>query len=153
MGLVFQTIPNTAIGSSHPFHRTCIKRKFLPDPDAIYLPNKLEGLNDITTDEIMLAGTKVLPFRSNIPEISKFAFAQVDDTYYERTKPYYKTGHFIIEGLNYGQGSSREHAAMVPRYIGVVAVIAKSFARIHWQNLVNFGVVPLTFADLTDYGQ
>lgn len=130
-----------------------------PLPKFKELPNRLEGPvtikvgNDISTDEILPAGTKVLPFRSNIPEISKFIFYQVDEKYYEKTFPYHKTGHFVVGGLNYGQGSSREHAVIAPRYIGVTAVIAKSFARIHWQNLINFGILPLTFADRNDYGK
>lgn len=130
-----------------------------PLPKFKELPKRLEGPvtikvgNDISTDEILPAGTKVLPFRSNIPEISKFLFYQVDEKYYEKTIPYHKTGHFVIGGLNYGQGSSREHAVIAPRYIGVTAVIAKSFARIHWQNLINFGILPLTFVDRNDYGK
>jgi aconitate hydratase len=109
--------------------------------------------NNISTDEIMPAGGRVLPFRSNIPEISKFTFYQIDEEYYTKALPYQKTGHFIVAGLNYGQGSSREHAAMAPRYLGVKAVLAKSYARIHWQNLVNFGVLPLSFADKNDYAK
>lgn len=107
--------------------------------------------NDISTDGILPAGTNVLPFRSNIPEISKFAFTQIDGEYYSRVLPYQKSGSFIVGGLNYGQGSSREHAAIVPRYLGIQAVLAKSFARIHWQNLVNFGILPLTFDNRNDY--
>lgn len=121
------------------------------------LSEKMEGPvsikvgNDISTDEIMPAGTKVLPFRSNIQELSKFTFSQVDESFYQRSLDLAETGHFIVAGLNYGQGSSREHAAMGPRYLGVLAVIAKSYARIHWQNLVNFGILPLVFADRNDY--
>lgn len=128
-----------------------------PLPHFGELENRFEGPvtlkvgNDISTDEILAAGTKVLPFRSNIPEISKFLFSQIDDEFYKRTAHHHKTGHFIIGGLNYGQGSSREHAAMAPRYLGIRAVIVKSFARIHWQNLVNFGVLPLTFVNRNDY--
>jgi aconitate hydratase len=130
-----------------------------PLPIFEAFPDHLEGTvgikvgNDISTDEILPAGTRVLPFRSNIPEISKFTFSQVDDGYYERVFPIREKGHFIIGGINYGQGSSREHAAMAPRYLGVVAVIAKSYARIHWQNLVNFGILPLTFANREDYAR
>ncbi len=94
-----------------------------------------------------------MPFRSNIPEISKFTFHLVDKEYYSRILPYQHKGHFIVGGLNYGQGSSREHAAMSPRYLGVQAVLVKSFARIHGQNLVNFGVLPITFADRNDYSK
>ena len=130
-----------------------------PIPNIGKLQNNFEGPvliklgNDISTDTIMPAGEKVLPFRSNIPELSKFTFSQVDDTYYDRAWEYRKTGHFIVAGLNYGQGSSREHAALGPRYLGVQAVIAKSYARIHWQNLVNFGILPLTFKNRNDYSK
>lgn len=116
-------------------------------------PVLLKVENDISTDEILPAGTKVLPFRSNIPEISKFTFSQVDEGYYQRALPFQNTGHFILGGLNYGQGSSREHAAMAPRFLGVQAVITKSFARIHAQNLVNFGILPLIFKDRNDYAK
>ncbi|CDZ80728.1 2,3-dimethylmalate dehydratase large subunit [Candidatus Rubidus massiliensis] len=109
--------------------------------------------NNISTDEILPAGTKVLPFRSNIPEIAKFAFYQVDETFYQRALNHQATGQIIVGGLNYGQGSSREHAAIVPRYLGVKVVIAKSFARIHWQNLINFGILPLTFVDRNDFAR
>lgn len=125
--------------------------KPLPLFDA--LPENLEGpalikLGDnVSTDEIMPAGSKVLPFRSNIPKISEFVFDQVDESYPARTKPYQKSGHFIIAGKNYGQGSSREHAAIAPRYLGVVAVLARSFARIHRANLANFGIVPLAIEE------
>jgi aconitate hydratase len=99
----------------------------------------------------MPAGTKVLPFRSNIPEISKFTFSRIDETYYERSIEYQKSGSFIVGGINYGQGSSREHAALGPRYLGLRAVIVKSFARIHRQNLCNFGILPLTFSNPEDW--
>lgn len=128
-----------------------------PLPILEPLPNKLEGPvllkvgDDISTDEIMPAGAKVLPFRSNIPEISRFAFSQIDETYYERAMDYQKQGSFVVGGANYGQGSSREHAAVGPRYLGLKAVVAKSFARIHLQNLSNFGILPLTFVDPEDW--
>lgn len=109
--------------------------------------------DDISTDAIMPAGAKVLPYRSNIPEISKFVFNQIDEDYSNRAWQHQEQGHFVVAGENYGQGSSREHAALAPRYLGLRAVIAKSFARIHWQNLVNFGIVPLTFVDMADYGR
>lgn len=127
----------------------------LPDFDA--LPDKLGGPvlikvgDDISTDEIMPAGSQVLPFRSNIPEISRFVFWQVDESYPERALKHKEQGHFIVGGANYGQGSSREHAALAPRYLGVKAVLAKSFARIHQQNLMNFGILPLTFKNDADY--
>jgi aconitate hydratase len=107
--------------------------------------------DNISTDTIMPAGANVLPYRSNIPGISKFVFYQVDETYPERAMQYQAKGSLIIGGENYGQGSSREHAALAPRYLGVRAVIAKSFARIHAQNLVNFGILPLLFIDPADY--
>ncbi|MCD6379114.1 aconitate hydratase [bacterium] len=126
-----------------------------PLPDFPPLPNNLEGEallkveDDITTDHIMPAGAKILPFRSNIPEISKFVFGVIDDTFPQRALD--KKGGFIIGGENYGQGSSREHAAIAPKYLGIKAVIVKSFARIHLANLVNFGIVPLTFKNPEDY--
>lgn len=126
-----------------------------PLPDFPPLPDTLEGEvilkveNDITTDHIMPAGAKILPFRSNIPEISKFVFEMVDPDFSNRASE--KGGGFIIGGENYGQGSSREHAALAPKYLGVKAVIVKSFARIHLANLINFGIVPMTFADKAEY--
>jgi aconitate hydratase len=122
-----------------------------PLPESIVSPVLLKVGDDISTDEIMPAGARVLPFRSNIPEISKFVFSQVDDTYYERAIQYQEAGSIIVGGRNYGQGSSREHAALAPRYLGVQAVVAKSFARIHWQNLVNFGILPLILINPDDY--
>lgn len=105
--------------------------------------------NNITTDHIMPAGAKILPYRSNIPYLSKFCFAQCDSEFSERCQ---KEGKgIIIGGANYGQGSSREHAALVPLYLGIKAVVAKSFARIHCANLINAGIIPLTFADESDY--
>jgi aconitate hydratase len=124
---------------------------FDPLPDTIEIPAILKVGDDISTDEIMPAGAKVLPFRSNIPEISKFVFSQMEKDFYDRAIKYKKDGFFIIGGENYGQGSSREHAAIAPRFLGLKAVIAKSFARIHWQNLVNFGILPLTFVNKDDY--
>ena len=105
--------------------------------------------DNITTDHIMPAGTKVLPYRSNVPKLSEFCFTVCDKDFPERAKA--KGGGIIIGGANYGQGSSREHAALVPLYLGVKAVVAKSFARIHVANLINFGIVPMTFADPSDY--
>lgn len=126
---------------------------FDPLPDALEGPVLLKVGDDISTDEILPAGAKVLPFRSNIPEISKFVFSQIDETYYARVSRLQGKCSFVIGGANYGQGSSREHAAIAPRYLGLRAVIAKSFARIHWQNLVNFGILPLTFAHAEDYAR
>jgi aconitate hydratase len=128
----------------------------LPEFDP--LPERLEGAvllktgDNVSTDEIMPAGAKVLPYRSNIPEISRFTFSPLDATFYDRAAALKKGTSFVVGGENYGQGSSREHAALAPRYLGVRAVIAKSFARIHWQNLCNFGILPLTFSDASDYG-
>ena len=124
----------------------------LPDfdglPDSFDLPILLKVGDDISTDEIMRAGAEVLPYRSNIPEIANFVYDGVDAEYPERAK---QTGdHVIVGGANYGQGSSREHAAIAPRYLGLRVVVAKDYARIHWQNLVNFGILPLTFADGND---
>lgn len=121
-------------------------------PDEMSLPILLHVGDNISTDEILAGGARVLPFRSNLPEISKFTYEQVDPTYYDRgMETRDESGHAIIGGFNYGQGSSREHAALAPRYLGLRAVIVKDFARIHWQNLVNFGVLPLTFANEEDY--
>ncbi len=124
---------------------------FPPIFTTIEGPVTIKVGNDISTDEILPAGAKVLPFRSNIPEIAKFTFSQIDETYYDRVLPYQKSGHFVVAGLNYGQGSSREHAVIAPNFLGVKVVLAKSFARIHWQNLINFGILPLTFVDRNDY--
>jgi aconitate hydratase len=124
-----------------------------PLPDTLEGPALLKVGDDISTDEILPAGAKVLPFRSNIPAISRFVFSPIDETYYERAMGYQKQGSFIVGGSNYGQGSSREHAALGPRYLGVKAVIAKSFARIHLQNLSNFGILPLIFTDPDDWNK
>jgi len=105
--------------------------------------------NDISTDIIMPAGNRVLPFRSNIPAISDFVFVQVDEQFAARARE--KKSGAVIGGDNYGQGSSREHAALAPRYLGVRFKIVKSFARIHKSNLINFGILPLTFANPADY--
>ncbi len=128
-----------------------------PLPEFEKLSDRIEGPvllkvgDDISTDTILPAGARVLPYRSNIPGISKFLFYQIDSGYHDRALAYQKTGSFIVGGENYGQGSSREHAALAPRYLGVYAVIAKSFARIHAQNLANFGILPLMFSDPRDY--
>jgi len=126
-----------------------------PVPLRRELPASLEGevlikLGDnVTTDQIMPAGAEVLPLRSNIPAISKHVFEAIDPTFPKRAKE--KNGGFIIAGENYGQGSSREHAALAPMYLGVKAVVAKSFSRIHLANLINYGIVPLTFRNPSDY--
>ena len=105
--------------------------------------------DNITTDHIMPAGAKILPYRSNIPYLSKYCFSVCDEGFSERAIK--KNGGIIVGGANYGQGSSREHAALVPLYLGVKAVLAKSFARIHAANLINAGIIPLTFANEDDY--
>jgi aconitate hydratase len=120
---------------------------FDPLPDSLAGPVLLKVGDNISTDEIMPAGSRVLPFRSNIPEISKFVYSQVDPSYFQRAMKYQTQGSFIIGGDNYGQGSSREHAALAPRFLGLKAVIVKSFARIHFQNLANFGILPLMFVN------
>jgi aconitate hydratase len=125
-----------------------------PLPDHFALPVLLKMGDNISTDEILPAGARVLPYRSNIPKISEFAFDVIDETYHTRAQAIHsKGGHAIIAGDNYGQGSSREHAALAPRYLGLHLVIAKSFARIHWQNLINFGILPLTFVTPEDYNK
>jgi aconitate hydratase len=126
-----------------------------PLPQAQPLPETLSGRvllkvgDNITTDDIMPAGSKVLPLRSNIPAISEYVFSAIDPEFAKRAREY--DGGFILGGENYGQGSSREHAALAPMYLGVRAVIAKSFARICRQNLVNFGILPLILVDPADY--
>ncbi len=119
------------------------------------LPARLEGLvlikvgDNVSTDTIMPAGARVLPLRSNLPAISEFTFEPIDPTFPRRAR---EAGcGFVVAGSNYGQGSSREHAALAPRYLGIRAVIAKSFARIHAANLVNFGILPLIFVKPEDY--
>ena len=118
-------------------------------PENIEAPAILKVGDNITTDHIMPAGAKILPYRSNIPYLSNFCFKQCDEKFAEKCKAAGKG--FIIGGANYGQGSSREHAALVPLYLGIKAVIAKSFARIHAANLVNAGIMPFTFANAADY--
>jgi aconitate hydratase len=126
--------------------------EFDPLPNEISAPVLIKAGDDLSTDEIMPAGQRVLPYRSNIPKISEFAFAEVDENYPARaTQTRDRGGHIIVGGDNYGQGSSREHAALGPKYLGLRAVIAKTFARIHWQNLANFGVLALEFSDPGDY--
>ena len=108
--------------------------------------------DDVSTDEILPAGAKDLPYRSNIQKIEDFAFERVDPTYVERARSVRATtGHAVVAGRNYGQGSSREHAAVAPRDLGLRIVLAKGFARIHQQNLINYGVLPLVFVDPKDY--
>ncbi len=125
--------------------------KFAPLPTHIQGPVLMKAGNNVSTDEILPAGNFALPFRSNIPAISRFTFSQVDPTYYKRALSHQKEGSLIVGGNNYGQGSSREHAAITPRYLGVKAVIALSYARIHRKNLINFGILPLKFTSIQDY--
>ena len=105
----------------------------------------------ITTDDILPGGSEVLPFRSNIPAISRYAFSRLDPTFAERAAK--ARGGVIVGGENYGQGSSREHAALVPMFLGIQAVLAKSFARIHLNNLINYGILPLVFENPADYSR
>ena len=107
--------------------------------------------DNITTDHIMPAGAKILPLRSNIPAISEYVFTRVDPRFAARAREW--NGGFIVAGVNYGQGSSREHAALAPMYLGVKAVLAQSYARIHQANLVNFGILPLLFVNPSDYAE
>lgn len=120
-----------------------------PLPDNMTLPVSLKVGDNITTDHIMPAGAKVLPFRSNIPKMSEFCFGVCDEAFPQRAQEMGRS--CIVGGANYGQGSSREHAALVPLYLGVRAVIAQSFARIHAANLINAGILPLTFERPEDY--
>jgi aconitate hydratase len=120
-----------------------------PLSDEIRVTVLLVVGDNITTDHIMPAGAKILPLRSNIPAISEHVFEVVDPTFPDRART--QGGGFIVGGENYGQGSSREHAALAPMYLGIQAVFAKSFARIHKSNLVNFGILPLNFEDPADY--
>ncbi|MGO2048801.1 MAG: aconitate hydratase [Brachybacterium tyrofermentans] len=127
---------------------------FAPVEDHLDVPAILVMGDDVSTDEILPAGSRVLPFRSNIPKIAEFAFTRIDPDY-PRNAQAAEGGHVVVAGRNYGQGSSREHAVIAPRYLGLKAVIAVGFARIHWQNLANFGILALEFddpADLTRIG-
>jgi aconitate hydratase len=123
--------------------------KFEPMPDSLETEVVLVVGDNISTDTIMPAGSKVLPFRSNIPAISEFVFSIIDTEFAQKCR---NAGAVtVIGGENYGQGSSREHAALAPRHLGVRAVLAKSFARIHMANLCNYGILPLVFANPDDY--
>jgi aconitate hydratase len=121
-----------------------------PYPDEVEAPVLITVGDDVSTDTIMPAGAEALPFRSNIPKLAEFAFRDVDADYASKALDSRDTGHVIVAGSNYGQGSSREHAAIAPRYLGLRVVAAESFARIHWQNLVNFGILPVEFVDRSD---
>ncbi|MFT6796433.1 MAG: aconitate hydratase [Maribacter sp.] len=117
------------------------------------VPVLLKMGDNVSTDEILRAGAEVLPFRSNIPEISKFSFSVIDEHFYDRSIEVKETygGHIVVAGENYAQGSSREHAAIAPKFLGQIAVIAKDYTRIAWQNLINFGILPLEFENPDDY--
>jgi aconitate hydratase len=125
----------------------------LPDfdglPDRLEVPVALKVGDNLSTDEISPAGAAALPFRSNVPELAAFTFRPADPSYTERARDL--GDHAVVGGDNYGQGSSREHAAITPRYLGLRVVVARSYARIHWQNLANFGVLALEFADPSGY--
>jgi aconitate hydratase len=126
-----------------------------PFPESNYLQEDMKASvilktgDNITTDDIMPSNAKLLPFRSNIPKLANFAFATIVEDFKERAEK--NDGGIVVGGENYGQGSSREHAALVPLYLGIKAVIAKSFARIHRDNLINVGIIPLTFIKKEDY--
>lgn len=123
-----------------------------PLADALEVPVLLKLGDDISTDAISPAGARALPFRSNVQKIAEFSFDTIDDTYAERALAVREaSGHALVAGMNYGQGSSREHATLAPGYLGLRILIAKTFARIHGQNLPNSGILPLTFADPADY--
>jgi aconitate hydratase len=131
--------------------------KTLPDfeelPNELEIPILLKMGDDISTDGILKAGADVLPLRSNIPELSKYAYYAIDESFYDRAVQNQKmhTGFCVIAGENYAQGSSREHAALSPRYLGQKFAIAKSYARIGWQNLINFGIIPFEFQNVADW--
>jgi aconitate hydratase len=127
----------------------------LPDSepllDDLEAPVLLKVRDNVSTDEISPAGARALPYRSNIPKLATFSFTQIDETYPQRAQDGDQAAHIVVGGENYGQGSSREHAALALRHLGLRVVIAKSFARIHWQNLANFGILALEFDDPDDY--
>lgn len=127
--------------------KPCPKKQ--PLTEKLYGEVLLKTGDNITTDDIMPAGSKILPLRSNVPAIANYVFEGIDPTFPKRALE--KKGGFIIGGENYGQGSSREHAALAPMFLGIQAVITKSFARIHKANLINFGILPLTFKNPADY--
>ncbi|QKG27476.1 aconitate hydratase [Actinomadura verrucosospora] len=120
-----------------------------PLPDELDVPVVIKVGDDVSTDEILMAGAQALPYRSDIAKLADFTFVRIDEGYPERAR---EAGpHAVVGGRNYGQGSSREHAAIAPRHLGLRLVLARGYARIHWQNLVNFGILPLEFADVADY--
>ena len=123
-----------------------------PMKDNFEVPILLKMGDNISTDEILAGGSRVLPYRSNLQQIATFAFEIVDESYYDRAMEIKdKGGHAVVGGYNYGQGSSREHAALAPRYLGLQVALVKDFARIHLQNLINFGILPVAFKNEEDY--
>jgi aconitate hydratase len=123
--------------------------EFNPLEENLSCKTVLKTVDNITTDHILPAGSKVLPFRSNLPKISEFTFGAVDKDFVSRAK---EAGNgIIIGGENFGQGSSREHAALAPRFLGIRIILSKSFARIYLANIINFGIIPLTFENPADY--
>ena len=125
---------------------------FAPIPDDVELPVILKAGDDVSTDEILPGGTRGMAYWSKVENMAEVAFDGVDPEYPERARATRDAGgHAVVGGRNYGQGSSREQAALAPRYLGLRVVIAKRFARMHWENLANFGVLPLVFADPGDY--
>ncbi|MBD2893971.1 3-isopropylmalate dehydratase large subunit [Actinomadura sp. RB99] len=120
-----------------------------PLPDELDVPVVIKVGDDVSTDEILMAGARALPYRSDIAKLADFAFVRIDEGYPDRARE--AGAHAVVGGRNYGQGSSREHAAIAPRHLGLRLVLARGYARIHWQNLVNFGILPLEFADEADY--
>ena len=149
--MIVEPAPESEMDSVEILRGPNIKPFPLSEPLAETIDAKvsLKVEDNITTDHIMPAGAKILPLRSNIPEISKYCFAVCDETFHDRALALGKS--IIIGGANYGQGSSREHAALAPLYLGVKAVITKSFARIHMANLINAGIIPMTFENESDY--
>ncbi|MDR7299860.1 aconitate hydratase [Haloactinomyces albus] len=126
--------------------------EFPPLPHRLELPVLLKTGDNVSTDEISPAGARALPLRSNIPALAEFTFTRLDATYPARAREHRDSGgHMVVGGANYGQGSSREHAAITPRHLGLRVALARSFARIHWQNLINFGILPVEFTDPGDY--
>ena len=148
---VLSPIPEAEAANAEVLRGPNIKEfpKSKPFADSLSARLVLKVGDNITTDHIMPAGAKILPYRSNIPYLSQFCFEVVDPSFADRAKA--AGSGIIVGGSNYGQGSSREHAALVPMYLGIRCVIAKSFARIHAANLINAGILPLTFADPRDY--
>ncbi|MFB4302761.1 aconitate hydratase [Actinomadura sp. NTSP31] len=120
-----------------------------PLPDDLDVPVVIKVGDDVSTDEILMAGAQALPYRSDIAKLADFAFVRIDEGYPDRARQ--ASAHAVVGGRNYGQGSSREHAAIAPRHLGLRLVLARGYARIHWQNLVNFGILPLEFADEAGY--